>query len=188
MKEGQVFYSGPVDSLVSYFSSRGLDCPKNYNPSDFAMSINQQYSVQELKEKGFFEQDSGVIKNASSDNLAALVDDDGKTKTLTTPTIYRSSIYKQLVWLIYREVLNTKRDVAALIGRFGVTSFLSLLLGLIFYGAGSKDDSDPDNFSTHFGAVTFSTIMSMFGAAQPVMLTFPFERPMFMRGKYVYTF
>ena len=46
---------------------------------------------------------------------------------------------------------------------------------------GSKDDSEFSNFQSHFGAVTMITISSMFGSATPIMLAFPFERPMFMR-------
>jgi len=48
-------------------------------------------------------------------------------------------------------------------------------------GAGGKDDSIFVNFQSHFGALTMVTISSMFGAAQPILLSFPFERPMFMR-------
>jgi len=87
----------------------------------------------------------------------------------------------QLLWLLQREYLNLTRDTAALGARFGVTIFLNLLFGLIFLGAGGKDSSDPDDFSTHFGALTMITISTMFGSAQPTMLEFPFERPMFMR-------
>ena len=92
-----------------------------------------------------------------------------------------AGFFQQLSWLSYREMQSIFRDVGALIGRFGVTIFLNLLFGLIFYNAGGRDDSDRTNFNSHFGAITMVTIASMFGAAQPVMLMFPFERPMFMR-------
>ena len=68
-----------------------------------------------------------------------------------------------------------------MIGRFGITIFLNLLFGIIFWGVGSTDQGDVTNFQNHFGAITMVTISSMFGSAQPVMLMFPFERPMFMR-------
>lgn len=57
----------------------------------------------------------------------------------------------------------------------------SLLFGLIFLGAGNRDDAMDNNFNSHFGAITFVLISAMFGPAQSVMLAFPFERPMFMR-------
>ena len=57
----------------------------------------------------------------------------------------------------------------------------SLLFGLIFLGAGNRDDAFDNNFNSHFGAVTFLLISAMFGPAEAAMLAFPFERPMFMR-------
>lgn len=74
-----------------------------------------------------------------------------------------------------------QNETGALIGRFGITIFLNLLFSLIFLGAGNKDDTKFTNFQSHFGAVTMLTISSMFGSATPIMLAFPFERPMFMR-------
>ena len=35
--------------------------------------------------------------------------------------------------------------------------------------------------NSHFGALMFAAISAMFGAAQPVILLFPFERPLFVR-------
>merc|ERR1712224_753188 len=64
---------------------------------------------------------------------------------------------------------------------FGITIFLNFLFSLIFMGAGDKDDSVASNLNSHFGAITMITISTMMGSAQPIMLAFPFERPMFMR-------
>ena len=94
---------------------------------------------------------------------------------------FKASIPRQIQLLAHREALNIVRDYPALGGRFGVTILLNLLFGLIFLGAGNRDDSDYSNFSSHFGALTMVSIASLFGTAQPVMLGFPFERPMFMR-------
>jgi len=58
---------------------------------------------------------------------------------------------------------------------------MNILFGLVFLNAGNRDDSNPTNFNTHFGALVMVTISSMFGPSQAVMLAFPFERPMFMR-------
>jgi ABC-type multidrug transport system permease subunit len=55
------------------------------------------------------------------------------------------------------------------------------LFGLIFYNAASRDNADNTNFTAHFGSITMCLISSMFGGAQPVLLAFPYERPMFLR-------
>jgi len=92
-----------------------------------------------------------------------------------------SSFIEQFSWLLEREVKQNYRDTAALIGRFGVTIFLNLLIGLIFSGAGGRDSAHPDGLSSHFGAIVMVSIGSMFGTAQPVMMAFPMERPIFLR-------
>jgi hypothetical protein len=50
----------------------------------------------------------------------------------------QSSFLRQLVALTYRELLNVRRDTAALGMRFGSTIFLCILFGVIFLNSGSK--------------------------------------------------
>jgi ABC-2 type transporter len=176
MKDGMIFYHGPVSDITRYFSSFGYECPVNYNPSDFVMHLCQAEPMDVLVEKGMFRnsQRSGTLTGNADDDKAE------NFSTEFVPKI-KSSYFKQLYWLCGRELTNIYRDTTALGARFGITIFLNLIFGLIFLNAGGKDDSDPDNFSAHFGAITMIFISSMFGPAQSVMLAFPFERPMFMR-------
>jgi len=55
------------------------------------------------------------------------------------------------------------------------------LLGLIFLNAGKGNNAVSSDINAHFGALTMVLISAMFGAAQPVALAFPAERPMFLR-------
>jgi len=202
MKSGRIFFQGPTAEIVDHFDKRGFPCPKNYNPSDFIMQLSQIESTESCEAKGLFMdqpadfQHSGatwvvsqaVVVDSSAD--AAADSTSGVSVTQVASPESAEAVFipqvgagfmKQLMWLSWRETQSITRDVAALVGRFGVTIFLNLLFGLIFYNAGGGDDSDRTNFNSHFGAVTMILIASMFGAAQPVMLLFPFERPMFMR-------
>ena len=178
MKDGLIFYSGPVTGIASYFSKFDFHCPSNYNPSDFIMFISQTISTEELTSKG-------VMMSLPPQDFTATGSADAKNSTLAETenkiVSAKSTKLMQLYMLTRRELIGTKRDTAALIARFGITIFLNILYGLIFFKAGGKDDSNPTNFNTHFGAVTMIAISSMFGTAQPVMLMFPFERPMFLR-------
>jgi ABC-type multidrug transport system permease subunit len=177
MKKGEIFYQGPVNQIVNYFSKFDYICPSNYNPSDYVMFLIQTESQETLNAKGV----GMAISNNSSVNrkrTSSLIDVKQEVALLPASS---ASFWVQLKWLSYRELLNTKRDVASLIGRFGVTIFLSILYGIIFLNAGNQDDSVSSNFQSHFGAITMTVISSMFGSAQPVMLMFPFERPLFMR-------
>lgn len=173
MKAGRIFYQGTTSNVVSYFSRFGYDCPDSYNPSDFVMSLCQSLTVDEVENKQMFVAPPSTF-HAEKDSSMKL---DDQEIVFTT----ESSFMKQLGWLTYRELTNTRRDVAALIGRFMVTFILNLLFGLIFYNAGERDNADNTNFISHFGAMTMCLISSMFGSAQPVMLNFPYERPMFLR-------
>jgi ABC-type multidrug transport system ATPase subunit len=172
LKDGRIFYSGPVDEVVSYFDKFDYHCPSNYNPSDFIMTLAQTITIPEAEEKGVF-----------MPIPQCLIEDTSASVKFESEIVFmaESSFAKQIEQLTYREMINTKRDTAALIGRFGVTIFLNILFGLIFLNAGGKDDSINSNFNSHFGAMTMILISSMFGSAQPVMLSFPFERPMFLR-------
>jgi hypothetical protein len=171
MKAGRVFFQGPVSDAVTHFKSYGFTCPSNYNPSDFVMNLCQTLALEEVEEKKMFV------------NLPEDLDDKQESLRFDQEIEFtaESSFVKQLVALTHREFVNTYRDVGALIGRFGVTIVLNLLFGLIFKDAAGRDDSQSVNFNSHFGAVTMVMISGMFGAAQPVMLGFPFERPMFLR-------
>jgi ABC-type multidrug transport system ATPase subunit len=177
MKEGRIFYQGPVDGIVSYFSKIGFQCPQNYNPSDYIMFVCSTNESKELEARGAFmanPRDANKVNQSDSD----MVDDEPNQELEVN---IKAPFFRQVQLLSWREILNVGRDIPSLSGRFGVTILLNILFGLIFLNAGKQDDGDYTNFSGHFGALTMVSISAMFGTAQPVMLGFPFERPMFMR-------
>ena len=92
-----------------------------------------------------------------------------------------SGFWTQTRWLMRREFRALVRDKASLGARFGMTAFLNLLFGLIFKGAGAANPSDLVGLQTHFGALVQVCIGSMFGSAQPTILTFPLEAPIYLR-------
>ena len=87
----------------------------------------------------------------------------------------------QISLLFKREISGLQRDVSAVGGRFGITIFLGLLIGIIFKDVGETDSSNTSNINGHFGALIMVGLMSMFGTAQPALLSFPEERPVFLR-------
>jgi len=184
LKEGEIMYQGPRENVVPYFAQRGFQSPPNYNPADYIMTTATVPSMEALKKAGFFEHQKA--KPSSSGNLQALSPSSGKARkgsavSGTTLQTIEASMSKQLRFLLARELQQNYRDVGALVGRFGITIFLNLLFGLIFAGAGGRDSAKPDALPSHFGAMVMVTIGSMFGTAQPVMLNFPMERPIFLR-------
>jgi ABC-type multidrug transport system ATPase subunit len=170
MKDGRVLYQGSVPNIVPSLSSKGYMCPPNYNPADYMMFIIQTVDNSELDSKGMFMEPKEQIASP-----------DSKTSDNAIDLSVQASWFKQLYYLTHREFVSTGRNIPALAGRFGVTIVLNLIYGLIFLDSGRRDDSIETNFQAHYGALTMIGISSMFGSAQPTLLEFPNERPMFMR-------
>lgn len=137
-----------------------------------------------LNEQGFFPEDH-------RDMGEAFTPEDGKDAlgiTITKRSKVASStddrppgMLVQTGLLFNRELINLRRDVTALGARFGLTIFLGTLIGVIFLNVGSSDSSIPSNLQSHFGGLIMVSLMSMFGTAQPALLAFPEERPVFLR-------
>jgi ABC-2 type transporter len=68
-----------------------------------------------------------------------------------------------------------------LYARYGITIFLSALIGTIFFRVGTTDASDNFNLQSQFGAVMLLLMLSLLGTAQPAIMYFPLERPVFLR-------
>jgi hypothetical protein len=83
--------------------------------------------------------------------------------------------------LCIREWKNLIRDRVATAARFLFTIFLSLLIGTIFYDVGNSDPAINANLNSKFGSLIMVLLMSMFGSAQPELLAFPEQRPVFLR-------
>jgi len=173
MKEGRIFYQGTVAGMAPYFAKLDLACPVGYNPADHAMTLSQRLTHEECTKRGVYINKPAV---QTQSEIAA----ETFSEVAFDPPV-TSGPMLQLKCLFQREVRSIVRDKGALIGRFGITIFLNTLFGVIFWKAGEGDNADNVAYQGHFGALTMVTISSMFGSAQPVMLTFPYERPMFMR-------
>jgi hypothetical protein len=173
MKDGRIFYQGPVDEIVPFYEVRGRKCPENYNPSDFVMNLCQAESVEILEQNNFFME---VPEALSSEKI--------KSSILESELLHfhsESSFLKQVLAIAYRELINFFRDIPSLTARIGMTVMLNLVYGLIFLGAGDKNNGDNENFNTHVGAMSMLIIFSLFGSGQSVLLAFPFQRPMILR-------
>jgi ABC-type multidrug transport system ATPase subunit/ABC-type multidrug transport system permease subunit len=175
LRAGRIIYSGPAAEISEYFAQRGRACPEHYNPADFVMMLLQTDTEEQLQKFAPAVPEYALAPKESA-NKSQLTVFSEKSGFET-----RASFFRQLFYLVERELQSTFRNVGALIGRFGITIFLNLIFGLIFLGAGGRDNANSSDFGSHFGALTMVTISSMFGSAQPALLNFPFERPLFLR-------
>jgi ABC-type multidrug transport system ATPase subunit len=167
---GEIVYQGLPSGIRAHFLGFGHECPKDYNPADFVM-----FTLEMADEATFKLLIDGW--NRASQRQPDPERGDAGALPLRPKGV---GLCKELVLLAKRQYRNTIRDKATLGGRFGLTIFLNLLFSLIFLGVGNLDDDDWE-LQSHLGALTMVGINAMFGAVQPAILSFPAERPVFLR-------
>jgi len=186
LNKGRVMYEGEVRDVPTFFADRGQPIPRLYNPSDWIMSVAQSVPVEELDAAGFFPQDERKTVDAfhveeGDSKHDALGITRRESKIISAGDQRPVSMLTEIRMLFSREFKNLTRDKAAIGARLGLTSFLGMLIGVIFQGVGATDSSVMVNLQSHFGALIMVLMMSMFGTAQPALLAFPDERPVFLR-------
>eukprot|EP00980_Cylindrotheca_fusiformis_P027046 scaffold18563_cov132-Cylindrotheca_fusiformis.AAC.2 len=183
MNKGRVMYQGAVNDIADYFEKRGHPLPPMYNPADWIMNVAQSVPIEQLNKSGFFPEDERNLPDPGTEIFVDGKDDSGRMNgdDLEKVEAKTATLLTQMNLLYTRELKNLVRDKGAVAARFGLTIFLSLLIGVIFYEVGDSDSADSQNLQSHFGAVTMVVVMSMLQTAQPALLSFPEERPVFLR-------
>eukprot|EP01064_Diplonema_japonicum_P029718 TRINITY_DN4874_c0_g1_i1.p1 TRINITY_DN4874_c0_g1~~TRINITY_DN4874_c0_g1_i1.p1 ORF type:complete len:686 (+),score=102.72 TRINITY_DN4874_c0_g1_i1:51-2108(+) len=199
LSNGLSVYDGPRDELDQHFSAAGHPISKNTNLADHVMFAMQLEN--EGIDAGADEEDPAGINNNKQRirlaeywkekvgfhaNTPALIDN--KVESIADTALAfkeaKASFFTQFLCLGLRDAKNVVRDKGSLIARFGSTIFLNLIVAFVFQSVGS---SDVDHWTTesgiqnHFGGVSQIAIGGMFGLAQPLMLSFPLEKPIFIR-------
>lgn len=169
---GQIVYTGPPSGIRSHFGALGHQCPQDYNPADFVM-----FTLELADDEGFATLTQAWTKIEESTTTRLVSPSDNKE---LPPRAKGRGFMTELSMLCARQYRNTIRDKATLGGRFGITVFMNVIFSFIFFQVGdtSRDDYE---LQTHMGALTMVGINSMFGSVQPAILTFPSERPVFLR-------
>ncbi len=144
MNKGKVMYNGPVPNVADFFADRGHPLPPMYNPADWIMNVAQSVPFDELNQKGFFLEDDRKLQDAFTGHL------DGKDELGITLTERHGAgdfddrpvgVCVQISMLFSRELKNLRRDTVAVMTRFGLTIFLSVLVGVIFLDVGKADSA-----------------------------------------------
>ena len=95
--------------------------------------IAQSYPEKDLEKDGFFPR----YKNTGGGYDEAIV------KTKDESDSLRVSPATELFMLVTRELQNLTRDKASVILRLGITIFIQILQGVIFWNVGASDLSNP---------------------------------------------
>lgn len=183
LHRGRVLFQGSVKSVPEVFASRGHPCPINYNPADWVINVAQKYPISMLEQCGFFAEDGRAVIEATQPNKGEdfLGNTVNKKMTSTELDDEPPSLGTQVKLLFQRELMYMYRFPLPLYTRFGLTAFLGLLIGMIFFKVGEASPADNFNLTSQFGAMMILLMLALLGTAQPALLYFPEERPIFLR-------
>eukprot|EP00401_Gymnodinium_catenatum_P075344 CAMPEP_0117490148 /NCGR_PEP_ID=MMETSP0784-20121206/17401_1 /TAXON_ID=39447 /ORGANISM="" /LENGTH=566 /DNA_ID=CAMNT_0005284897 /DNA_START=284 /DNA_END=1984 /DNA_ORIENTATION=- len=176
LAEGKVCYCGEVNRLAQYMEVTGNPVPMSYNPADHILFQVQTMSRDDLNafvRLWAVDERTSVLPRIESTRLAASDEN-------APHAVARHSFFLQLAFLFRRETREVYRNRIGLVMRFAVNGVMGLLFACIFQGIGGKD-AQMGGLQGHFGAICNLMIGTMFGSAQPLLLQFPSERPVFLR-------
>ena len=185
LHKGRVMYQGPVKTVPEFFAACGHPCPHVYNPADWVVNVAQKYPIGELEQCGFYKNDERKV-------IEATIPRKGQNifgQTITKRRFHQrgngdeksSTIWTQVKLLFRRELMHMYRFPLPLYGRFGFTAVLGSLIGMIFWKVGEASQADSFNLTSQFGALMILLMLALLGTAQPALLFFPEERPIFLR-------
>lgn len=176
-------YQGPTDQVPEFFGARGHPNPPHYNPADWVMNVAQSVSKEQLEKDGFFEKDARELGDAFKG------DGEGKDALGITITSHDAAVdydeshvgFSTQAYMLYtREFRNLRRDTRAVGARIGLTSFLAILVGIIFLHVGKQDPSIKENQQSQFGALVIVLLM-VSEAKKPIKSIFYISVPVFIR-------
>eukprot|EP00733_Pompholyxophrys_punicea_P001147 Pompholyxophrys_punicea_v1_NODE_506_length_1821_cov_8.150623.p1 type:complete len:441 gc:universal NODE_506_length_1821_cov_8.150623:390-1712(+) len=187
MSLGHVVYHGsPQDALV-YFEKMGYSCPQYSNPAHFFMKIlHSGVDVHQVPQPNVeLTKRLSVIQSAAEKEVRQR----SKSQRSRAPSVQipqftpvevrqlRQPWYREWLLISHRALINYVRQPLAIQVRLGQTIFVALLLGLIYFNL----DNNQRSIQDRTGAIFFLLTSCVMSSLQPVILTFPNERMLFMR-------
>jgi ABC-type multidrug transport system ATPase subunit len=197
LHDGDLAYQGPANKLASHFDALGFPCPKNFNPADHVMFLLQKEPAEKIREIKQAWMRSELMQEVKVRINSSVNRSNGHSNATQASFTGEGRVgcFQQLAVLTVREARGTFRARGPLIARYGMAMFLAGLYGWLFAGSAATGDKpggpcksgsfDPEAcrgaFLSHFNTIVSLSIAAMMGAAQPILLLFPNERPVFLR-------
>ncbi|XP_030643909.1 ATP-binding cassette sub-family G member 2-like [Chanos chanos] len=195
---GKLVYHGPAQNALDYFAHIGYPCEAHNNPADFfldvingdsmATTMNKTENSGELVfeepssnrqsiEDRLLEEyrDSSYARETKAELERIAQGRDYTTRPKSRTVTYNSSFFHQLKWVLKRTFRNLMLNPQTSVAQLGVTVFLALIVGAIFFGV--KDDQS--GIQNRFGALFFITTNQCFSTLSAAEL-FITERKLFI--------
>jgi len=188
LRLGEVLYQGPGGGLLrGCLAAAQMPCPDGYNSSDWLLLIAQTKSDSECAALEAVCEDRSLDRDGALAGLRGRVIS-GEVDTTSfgheggqqSREVPRVGVWRQVALLTRRDLLNVWRDKRTFYSRMLTTMVQATLYALLFTGI-ATDDQDPSKNVSIFGALVSINIAGLFCAAQPTLLSFPLERPVFLR-------
>jgi len=192
---GRTMFQCDVADVPRYFADRDLPIPKTENPADWMLAVSQTYSVNELKEFGFFSSHTdqkGVLRSTMGfeegfeKELDEGFEDNLPLANGTTQIVHKmmtdepTSFWMEFKLLFWREVLRTSRDKTSFFARLATTVCCGGTAAIVFQGVVDKKVDSLLDFVSHIGAV-FLFLFTGYIISPSIVLDFLDRRSMFER-------
>ncbi|OAQ28498.1 P-loop containing nucleoside triphosphate hydrolase protein, partial [Linnemannia elongata AG-77] len=143
LSRGRVVYSGPLNQVLSWFVSMGVeDCPVDTNPLDYIMDNSALYSQTTLDASRTTPSRPPRINTKSKAiNSTKYPESPGSAATLLDTTINRMDsfpnvkllLWTQVVTLSQRHWINTRRNAVYFWGTMAVYIVFAVMVGVVFW-------------------------------------------------------
>ncbi|XP_041115577.1 broad substrate specificity ATP-binding cassette transporter ABCG2-like [Polyodon spathula] len=198
LSSGKLVYHGPAQNALDYFKNIGYVCDPYNNPADFFLDvINGDSTAVTMNTINGIEDFDSVERKASFQNIESQLAEaycsstyyentkadlekiaQGKlynTRSISRKITYSTSFFHQLKWVSKRTFRNLMLNPQTSVAQIGVTVFLALIVGAIFFGI--KDDES--GIQNRVGALFFVVTNQCFSTVSAAEL-FITERKIFI--------
>ncbi|XP_029610491.1 ATP-binding cassette sub-family G member 2 [Salmo trutta] len=195
---GKQVYHGPAQSALDYFSNIGYTCEPHNNPADFfldvingdstAIAFNrikdaddsdpdrvtssrqniEDHLVQEYRGSQYYGESKAQLERITMNREYSV-------KTPSRTITYNTSFSTQFRWVLKRTFTNLILNPQTSFAQIGVTVFLALIVGAIFFGV----KNDQSGLQNRMGALFFITTNQCFSSLSSAEL-FITERKLFI--------
>ncbi|XP_057365334.1 protein white-like [Daphnia carinata] len=144
MAEGRTAFFGPVSDAKSFFLSRGLPCPSNYNPADFYIQTLATVPGEEVESKKKINEICDAFESSEANRLVlatAKINSrqiNRETNELTGSNVqnslYKVSWFAQFKAVLWRSLISVVREPTTLKVKMFQTICIAAMVALIFQG------------------------------------------------------
>uniref|UniRef100_A0A8K9Y2I8 ABC transporter domain-containing protein n=1 Tax=Oncorhynchus mykiss TaxID=8022 RepID=A0A8K9Y2I8_ONCMY len=191
---GKQVYHGPAQSALDYFSNIGYTCEPHNNPADFFLDVIngdstsiafdrikeadgkvtssrqniEDHLVQEYRGSQYYGETKAQLERITMNREYSV-------KTPSRTITYNTSFSTQFRWVLKRTFTNLILNPQTSFAQIGVTVFLALIVGAIFFGV----KNDQSGLQNRMGALFFITTNQCFSSLSSAEL-FITERKLFI--------